>query len=485
MKAIIIARVSTQDQKEANNSLPAQIVRLEGYCKEKGYEIVKSCSFDESAYTEDRYKFDDIVNFILKQKEKIIVCFDKVDRLSRNVFDRRNAQLYEHALNNKIELHFTSENQKITSRISAIEKYHFTSSLGMAKYYSDAISDTVKRAQEAKVRKGEWLSKAPYGYKNIKISEKKTDIIVDEYKADIIRTVFNLYATGAYSTELLSKKLQEDFNIKWPKGYIAKILNNPFYHGVMIINGQSHPHRYPPLITKLQFDEVQQIKSGFKKKPFKYAGLNYMYRGLFRCATCSCAITPEKHKGYVYYHCTQYNGKHGAKWLREEEITTQINNLLERLKLPDKIVQRINDALNELHSHKVEFQTKVFDELAREHKMVTKMTDNLYLDKLKGRISEEQYDRLYADFKDQVETINLKLARLQEAEDNYYLTSKYILGIVNKAHDLFKSSEVEEKRQILKLLLSNLRIDGENVLYDVQKPYNVILDYSDRQLWRG
>ena len=177
MKAIIIARVSTGEQKAADNSLPAQIVRLERYCNEKSYEIIKSCSFDESAYTEDRYKFDDIVNFILKQKEKIIVCFDKVDRLSRNVFDRRNAQLYEHALNNKIELHFTSENQKITSRISAIEKYHFTSSLGMAKYYSDAISDTVKRAQEAKVRKGEWLSKAPYGYKNIKISEKKTDII--------------------------------------------------------------------------------------------------------------------------------------------------------------------------------------------------------------------------------------------------------------------------------------------------------------------
>lgn len=32
MKAILIARVSTEEQREAGNSLPAQIVRLEKYC---------------------------------------------------------------------------------------------------------------------------------------------------------------------------------------------------------------------------------------------------------------------------------------------------------------------------------------------------------------------------------------------------------------------------------------------------------------------
>jgi len=33
MKAIILARVSTEEQKEAGNSLPAQIERLKNYCK--------------------------------------------------------------------------------------------------------------------------------------------------------------------------------------------------------------------------------------------------------------------------------------------------------------------------------------------------------------------------------------------------------------------------------------------------------------------
>lgn len=56
MKAIIIARVSTEEQKDAGNSLPAQIARLESYCERKGFEIIKKFSFDESAYKNDRIK---------------------------------------------------------------------------------------------------------------------------------------------------------------------------------------------------------------------------------------------------------------------------------------------------------------------------------------------------------------------------------------------------------------------------------------------
>ena len=59
------------------------------------------------------------------------------------------------ALSDEIELHFVSDGQIINSKISAAEKFHFGISLGLAKYYSDAISDNVKRALEQKLRKGE------------------------------------------------------------------------------------------------------------------------------------------------------------------------------------------------------------------------------------------------------------------------------------------------------------------------------------------
>src|ERR1700722_12503370 len=186
MNAILIARVSTEEQREAGNSLPAQIARLERYCLTKGFEIMQVCSFDESAYSNDRSEFDRIIDFILSQTEKVAVCCDKVDRLSRNVFDKRIPVLYEKALDDEIDLHFVSDGQVITSRISATEKFQFGISLGLAKYYSDAISDNVKRAMEQKLRKGEWPGKAPFGYKNITINGKN-DIVVDEQPAAIIK----------------------------------------------------------------------------------------------------------------------------------------------------------------------------------------------------------------------------------------------------------------------------------------------------------
>lgn len=113
--------------------------------------------------------------------------------------------LYEKALKDELELHFVSDGQIIKSRISAVEKFQFGISLGLAKYYSDAISDNVKRAIEQKLRKGEWIAKASYGYKNIVVGDKK-DICVDEYAKHIVQKAFELYATGAFFLSCYAKR---------------------------------------------------------------------------------------------------------------------------------------------------------------------------------------------------------------------------------------------------------------------------------------
>lgn len=485
MKAILIARVSTEEQREAGNSLPAQIVRLEKYCQNKGFTIIEICSFDESAYTDNRSEFDRIIDIIIEQKEKIVVCCDKVDRLSRNVFDKRISLLYEKALSDAIELHFVSDSQIINSRISAVEKFQFSISLGLAKYYSDAISDNVKRAMEQKLRKGEWPGKAPFGYKNITKDNGSTDIVMDEYESHIIAKAFELYATQAYSMDLLCKKMKKEYGVTWSKSYMGKILNNPFYYGYMLIKDKTYPHRYPPVISKELFDTVQQIKDGFNKKPFKYAGKPYIYRGLIRCADCGLSITPEKHKGFVYYHCTQYNGKHGAKWLREETITEQIASIFKNLKLPDDILEQIVQTLNTVHQDKIDFHNRDLDKLTREQKNITKMMDNLYMDKLKGSITDKEYDRFSVTLREQATDITIRLEQLQEAENNYFVTAKYLLDLTSRAYELFLGSEVEERRQLIKLVLQNLELKGENIACDVLSPFDLILKCSDNQRWLG
>lgn len=165
MPAIIISRVSTEDQKIQGNSLPAQEARMVEYCQRKGLEIHKKFSFDESAYgKKKRDDFAKVIEYIQKSKESLKVVFDKVDRLSRDKFDKRVAWLYEQALKDKLELHFVSEYQIISSNISAVQKFDFGMRLGLANYFSDAISDNVKRANEGGRARGLVFTNLPQGY---------------------------------------------------------------------------------------------------------------------------------------------------------------------------------------------------------------------------------------------------------------------------------------------------------------------------------
>src|SRR3989344_5110518 len=214
MKAINVSRVSTEEQKDLGNSLPAQEGRIERYCNSKSLEVIKCFSFDESAYKDKRDEFDKLLEFVqeIAKKEKVAVCFGKVDRLSRSIFDKRVGTLYEMAVADKIELHFVSDGQVVNHLMSAVEKFQFGMSLGLAKYYSDAIGDNVKRAFEQKRRNGEWTGAVRLGYLNVSLNEQKRlrkDIIIDPERGHLVKKMFELYATGNFSLETVRLKIAE------------------------------------------------------------------------------------------------------------------------------------------------------------------------------------------------------------------------------------------------------------------------------------
>jgi len=488
MKAIIIARVSTEEQKDAGNSLPAQTVRLESYCDRKGFKIIKKFSFDESAYKDKRAEFDQILDYVIEQEELVAVCFDKVDRLSRNVFDKRVAELYEKALRDEIELHFPSDGQAINSKISAVEKFQFGISLGLAKYFSDAISDNVKRAQEQMLRSGVWPQMAPYGYRNITKENDTKWIVIEPFKASVVEKMYEWYSTGAYSMNLIRSELKKVFNLDFSKGKIDHILKNPFYAGKMLYNEQLYPHNYDRIITPELYDKVQEVKAGHHKKSFKYAGLPFLYRGLIKCADCGCLITPEKKTKkngqiYHYYHCTQYNGKHGAEWLREEELTRQFSDVFKGLKMPDEVLEDITEALKQTHQDKSAFRKTLLTQYQTEHQKYQDRIENMYEDKLDGSITESFYDKKRNEYRLKQDEINKQIAKLQFADEEYYLTSEYILKLASRANELFESSELQEKRLLLKMTLQNLELKGKKAQFDWIKPFDAIALHASRQTW--
>ena len=85
MKTIILSRVSTEEQKEANNSLPAQTFRLRKYAQERGLKIYKEFEFDESAYKIKREEFSEVMEELKTAPEKMAILCDKVDRLIKEL----------------------------------------------------------------------------------------------------------------------------------------------------------------------------------------------------------------------------------------------------------------------------------------------------------------------------------------------------------------------------------------------------------------
>jgi DNA invertase Pin-like site-specific DNA recombinase len=353
MKAIILARVSTEEQKEAGNSLPAQVTRLENYCKQKELTILKKYSFDESAYKTKRDDFDSALDYLKSTKEKIAVCFDKVDRFSRNVFDKRVAYLYELAMKDKIELHFSSDNLVITPNISAVEKFHFGMNLGLAKYYSDAIGDNVRRAYETMIKKGVWIGKAPIGYMNVTNENNNKEIEIDPIRSPLIIKIFELYATGNYSISKITSDMKEaglTSNTVSPKplqhNSVYHIIKNPFYYGMMRIKDSIYPHKYPPLISEELFAKAQEVRASYHKKPFKYAAKPYIFRGLIKCKECGCMITPETKKGYIYYSCTNHKKMHEKRiYIREEKLLAPVYEILKNIQLSDDKISKITSEL--------------------------------------------------------------------------------------------------------------------------------------------
>src|SRR3989338_6380929 len=492
MKAINVSRVSTEEQKEAGNSLPAQVERIDNYCKKKSFEIIKSFSFDESAYRDKRDEFDKLLEYVqeIAKKEKIAVCFDKVDRLSRSVFDKRVGTLYEMAVDDKIELHFVSDGQTINDQMSAVEKFQFGMSLGLAKYYSDAISDNVKRAFEKKRRDGEWTGAVRLGYLNVSLDAEKRlrkDIILDPERAHLIQKMFELYATDQYSLETIRIKmtglgLRTLKGNKLSKSGVENILQDSFYCGIAVPKKYpQYAHKYPRLITKELFLKCQQIRTKRNKHVYKALSKDFIFKGLLKCQNCGCSITAETHENKpIYYSCTNSKGICKRVYINEKDLLKPVYKLLDRFESITEKTQ--NDLVEEL---RVNTESEIIFHKAQINRIRTdsdklKAKQNRLLETfLDQGIPKDVYDKNNKEYQDQIETLEIELSEHAKADYDYQTTVAMVVSVARRAKEIFeKSSDTVGKRAFLNYLLQNPTINGKKLEFTIASPFNLVLELA-------
>ncbi|OGZ43576.1 MAG: hypothetical protein A3J55_01545 [Candidatus Ryanbacteria bacterium RIFCSPHIGHO2_02_FULL_45_17b] len=485
MKTIILARVSTQEQKEAGNSLPAQQARLRGYIdRVPRLELDKEFIFDESAYKEHRKEFDKVIDYVSGFKEVVALCCDKVDRLTRD-FLVGLPDLERLRRDGKIELHFPSDNLVLHRDSPATDLFHFNIAVSLAQYYSNAISDNTKRAFETKRRNGEWAGKPRIGYINIDLENGKKDIVPDPERGHLIQKLFELYATGSYSITTLWNKMTKMGlrgldGQKLARSNIDLILKDPFYYGMA--HSKKHglyPHRYQALITRELFDKCQEVRSGRSKKPSKEISKPFLFKGLFTCKDCGCLYSPEMHRGITYYSCTNAKGICKRVYVPEGMLLAPIKNVFEKFRqIPYEVQKRLVSELRALNDGEAEFHNREIERIRIDYDRTQSRIQVLLDMRLDKSITSDDYDKKLQELKDKQYRLNVELDEYTKADHEYHVHVNTVLNLSRRIADIFESSEPMEKRAILGFILQNPTVSGKKLEFTMRKPFDTVLELA-------
>lgn len=102
---------------------------------------------------------------------------------------------------------------------------------------------------------------------------------------------------------------------------------------------------------------------------------------------------------------------------------------------------------------------------------------------IKRRITKDYFEEKRKEYRAKQKGLEEKMEKLWNADEQYYLSSEYLLNVASRASDLFKSSEPHEKRQLLKMTFQNLVLDDKTARFDWIKPFDKIAYYASRQAW--
>jgi site-specific DNA recombinase len=490
MKAIILARVSTKEQQEEGYSIPSQVKRLADYSNSKNFVILKTFKIVESSSKETRINFEEVLNLIKISKEPLALVTDTIDRLQRSF--RESVILDDFRKAGKVEIHFYRENLVLTVNSNSSNLLRWDMGVMFARSYVLQLSDNVKRSIEQKLRNGEWIGKAPIGYINTVDEEGKKIIIPDPERAHYIPKIFEMYASGNHSMKIIASEMKKfglinntPFKKPVSNSQIEWILKNPFYCGQMRVKEKIYQHHYEPLISLYLFNKAQEVAKSWNKKPFRYAAKPAIFRGIIKCAECGCTITPEIKKGrYVYYSCSNYHDIHKKRiYVKEEDLLKPIYEVLKSIKIPDDILEWLTQELKKIHENKSRFHQENLKKLQKDYDLLEERISKMYDDKLDGFISEELYQKKLKEYKEKQRDILIQIEEHNKADENFYITASKVLDLANRALEIFESSEVNEKRALINLLLQNPLLSERKLLFFLRSPFYMIAKCGQTKNW--
>ncbi|TSC95468.1 MAG: recombinase [Parcubacteria group bacterium Athens1014_10] len=307
---------------------------------------------------------------------------------------------------------------------------------------------------------------------------------IDPEKSPLVKKVFELYATGNYPLHSLANwcvehNLKGNKNNKISISSLQKILQNIFYIGLMKFKGEVFEATHEPLISKKLFDTVQEVmaKRGKKKDIRKH---HFAFLGLLSCGYCGCAITAEIQKGHHYYHCTKKKGPCQEKhYLREEQLTEQIKNFLQKVSLSSQDTGKVLAALDsEQEQAKQQAKVKVENlkkQLSQVETKLAKLLDVFLADAL----STEEYAAKKQEFITQKVSLKEEITDFEQKGLSWLEPAREFVLSLNQASKLVETENKEEMTTFLKNIGSNHILRNRQLIFSPKIPFNLVAERSE------
>lgn len=477
IRAVIYARVSSQEQKKKEFSIPElQIPKCKELIEQKGWMFIKT--YIDEARDGNTFQNREALQEMLTEGINTydVVVLYTFDRLVRD-------DAYTEAEIYKILDWYRKQVTSVMQVVEIVdpEKYD-PKSLNVAThrrfrgiqvaYDSLTRRERFMQSKEALVNKGKPISEPAYGYEMVREVDPKNPRRTIGYRKPndeevlILRRIFKERDLEGKSCRQIAIDLNKDgFRVRngkeWAGPRINRILRNPFPCGYFYWHKteerkygdetirKNFPEKewklikidrkiekyYRPLISKKSFDRVQKMRQGSFNRGMVES--SNVLAGLIRCPLCGATMSetsiyqakkPPFRRGY--FQCSRWanqklcNPKKYPSWPLKEKVV-------------EKAKAFLNDpeALKEYFKKRDKNQTKDSQiELKTYEKKIKNVREDiksLNLKYLKGKIKDKYYNSLLQELEEKEEQLQAK-----------YITLKDELDICSKDSENGKSLEI-------------------------------------------
>lgn len=473
--AVSYVRVSSDEQEREGFSIPAQRALIRTYADQHHLSLLEEYEDVETAKRAGRSAFGAMVAWLKPQRGCRIILVEKLDRLTRNFRDLVTLEELG------VEIHFIKENQIYSPTSRSTDKLMVGFRTLLAKNYIDNLSEETRKGQCQKAAQGLWPSCAPLGYENV-VQDGDRVIEPDPVRAPLVAKLFDTYATGRVSLKDLTT-VADELGLRSRKGRrlaratIHHLLRSRIYTGDFDWDGTTYQGTHPPLVSQDVWALVQDRLTGRGVSRRRRATHDFAFSRLITCGHCGCALVGERKKQrYTYYHCTGYRGRCPEPYTREEVLEAHFTSLLSTLAVDAALVDWMGETLRSATAKDRDEHQQAVRRLEQECTRLEHRLEQMYVDKLDGRVSEAFFDRKSQGWRREQDQILGAIAQHRDGArtDRYIEDGVRLLDLAQRAAGLFESQPPAEKRRLLNFLLSNCSWKDGALHAEFRQPFDML-----------